>query len=91
MLWKVFYYNQEITMPDVRVARWKVGERGGVLWNEDDSRVSACCLKEEGEDRTGVNEHIHSNRPLKPEYSLQYLFKDNEYDESIGPVLAILL
>ncbi|SGY22520.1 BQ5605_C065g12807 [Microbotryum silenes-dioicae] len=29
--------------------------------------------------------------PLKPEYSLQYLFKDNEYDESIGPVLAILL
>ncbi|SGY64038.1 BQ5605_C007g04863 [Microbotryum silenes-dioicae] len=28
---------------------------------------------------------------LKPEYSPQYLFKDNEYDESIGPVLAILL
>ncbi|SGZ11750.1 BQ5605_C076g12931 [Microbotryum silenes-dioicae] len=34
----------------------------------------------------------HSFEPiLKPEYSLQYLFKDNEYDESIGPVLAILL
>ncbi|SCZ87314.1 BZ3500_MvSof-1268-A1-R1_Chr2-2g04780 [Microbotryum saponariae] len=34
---------------------WKVEERGGVLWNEDDFRVSACCLKEEGEDRTGVS------------------------------------
>ncbi|SGY12936.1 BQ5605_C011g06660 [Microbotryum silenes-dioicae] len=48
-LWKVFY-KQEITMPDV--GRWKVEEGGGVLWNEDDSRVSACCLKEEGGDRT---------------------------------------
>ncbi|SCZ97175.1 BZ3500_MvSof-1268-A1-R1_Chr4-2g07039 [Microbotryum saponariae] len=52
--WKVFY-KREITMPDVRVARWKVEERCGMSWNEDDSRVSACCLEEEGEERTGVS------------------------------------
>ncbi|SGY54804.1 BQ5605_C006g03912 [Microbotryum silenes-dioicae] len=53
-LWKVFY-KREITMPDVRVGRWKVEEGGGVLWNEDDSRVPACSLEEEGEERTGVS------------------------------------
>ncbi|SCZ87869.1 BZ3500_MvSof-1268-A1-R1_Chr2-3g05337 [Microbotryum saponariae] len=47
-LWKVFY-KREITMPDVRAARWKVEERCGIPWNEDDSRISACCLEEEGE------------------------------------------
>ncbi|SGY17734.1 BQ5605_C015g07872 [Microbotryum silenes-dioicae] len=46
MLWKVFY-KQEITMPDVRVGRWKVEER-------DDARVSAYSLEGEGE-RTSVS------------------------------------